>query len=95
MSDNSSFNVKNKPIEELLVTENNSESYYRQAPGRNGKNNTGTYITYNSDSLRAAFTKGSSNDKQPAISNLFEYNSLPKWSNKLVLNEYKWKDRNK
>ena len=92
MSDNSSFNVKNKPIEELLVTENNSESYYRQAPGRNGKNNTGTYITYNSDSLRAAFTKGSSNDKQPAISNLFEYNSLPKWSNKLVLNEYKWKE---
>ena len=25
MSDNNSFNVKNKPIEELLVTENNSE----------------------------------------------------------------------
>ena len=28
MSDNSSFNVKNKPIEELLVTENNSESFW-------------------------------------------------------------------
>ena len=42
MSDNSSFNVKNKPIEELLVTENNSESYYKPAPGRDGKKNTRT-----------------------------------------------------